>query len=255
MAAEPLLGYAQARLQARHGERPGPGFWQQLAATRDATQYLRLARTGALRHWTRGLGPEAGIHEVERAFRHAWRAYVAEIATWQPAAWRPALRFLDTLPDLEFAEHVAGGAPAADWFGADPRLRELQASGAPGAGWSAELLAARTGRSDMGGAWRARWRARWPAGAEPAIAESLERLAEQVAAHFQQPARAASAPGASALRAELARVLTRCFRREARSIAAAVAHLGLVAIDAERLRWGLLRRIAFRGVPEATAWA
>lgn len=254
MTPEPVLGYAQARLQARHGQRPGAPFWQQLAATRDATQYLRLARGGSLRHWTRGLGPEAGLHEVERAFRRAWSEYVAEVAAWQPAAWRPALRFLETLPDLEFAEHVAAGGAVAEWFAADPRLRGLQPEATPVAGWPAELFAARAQGTGMAVVWRQRWRARWPGPAEAATGQSLERLADQVAGHLRRTA-VLAAPGAAALRTELARVLTTCFRREARSVAAAVAHLGLVALDGERLRWGLLRRIAFRGVPEATAWA
>ena len=56
------------------------------------------------------------------------------------------------------------------------------------------------------------------------------------------------------LRQDLEALFVRLIRRSARTAVSAFAYLGLVALDLERLRWGLARRCAFPTVRGLSRW-
>ncbi len=55
-----------------------------------------------------------------------------------------------------------------------------------------------------------------------------------------------------ALRRVVERLFVRLFRNYSSTAVAAFAHLGLVALDLEQLRWGLVQRRAFPSVDQVT---
>ena len=63
---ERAFAYVQARVQARHGGRPGPDAWQALEASHTPGHYLAVARAGALARWVDGLAETADLHRTEQ---------------------------------------------------------------------------------------------------------------------------------------------------------------------------------------------
>ena len=203
------MEYAQARMQARHGARPGETLWLKLRSARGTAALLELARASGLRRWVAGLTPDSSSHEIESKLRSRLREAIAEVAAWVPAPWRAAVLHTQELVDLSVALYLARGEPPRAW------MEEI----APAAGRSAE---------DALLAWQARWRSLWPqqdAAAFPAV-EALARLAQ---AHRRSHAR-------------LDPALAVLFRRHAGEPAAAFAHLLLAAVELGRLRAALLRQ-------------
>jgi len=209
-----LVEYAQARMQARFGERPDAARWRELDGAHDLGACLDALRGTALRRWVAGLDARADLHQVDRGLREAFRAHVGEVARWMPEAWRPCVLWLREL--------------------VEPR---------------AEVPAAGAGRrAGPHAAWLAEWRRRWPADA--AATRGLQRIAAAVLSHRARFARA-GVRGAWAARGALERELRVLFRRSALAPEAAFAYLGLIALDLERLRAALVRRILQR--PRAAA--
>ena len=73
------LEYAQARMQARHGQRADDAAWQRLAGAREHTALLDAARSSPLRAWVVGITPHSSAHEIEAVLRGHWRAVVGEV--------------------------------------------------------------------------------------------------------------------------------------------------------------------------------
>lgn len=227
------MEYAQARMQARHGERPDEAAWRRLAGEGPLDAYLAAARATALAPWLMGIPDRADAHAVERALRQHWREAVAELAGWMPAEWRGAVAWCAGLVDLPALAFLAAGNPTPPWMEKDPAL-------------AARIAGPLTlpGR----GPWRAAWRQRWPAAGEEDAAQ-LEHLAGRIEAHL---ARFAELPPAAARDARLALGLEarRWFRRLALRPPVAFAHLLLIALDLERLRGELvIRTLGKEGMP------
>ena len=260
------IDYAQARLQARYGERADEPLWNRIRSARSLAALLEIARGSTLRHWVAAIAADASADEVELSLRASFRGRVAEVARWMPEAWQPAVLWTAHLVDLPAIVHLARGEAPPPWMRSDP---SLQAYADPDA--EARRAALRAGplgaivraferesaddagkRPPTGGAlarrmWVEAWRQRWPqqTGDDGAALEAMMRLIEAHLVGLLER----SADDAWALRRALAGELGTRFRRHALRPPVAFAYLAVVAFDLERLRAQLVSRAAFGAVP------
>ena len=245
-----VFWYVQARLQARHGERMDEAHWRALEGAQSFLTYLDRTRSTPVSRFTELVSADASAHVVERKLREARRGYAEEIASWMPASWRRAVRWAALLPDLPILAYLRNGGAAWPWMMEDPVAGPLaQASAAARdealkeAGLGA--LAAGAGEKAIATAWLDRWRSLWPTVSRNERRE-LDTLVAWAAYCLERSASSASGlPGANARR-DLVRHFNRCFRASIARPAAVFSHLGLVALDIERLRGGLLRRLLLK---------
>ena len=246
------MDYAQARLQARFGERPDESTWQRLEAAPEPAAALEIARSSGLRRWVAGIAADSDGHAIEIALRACWRECVSELSSWMPGKWRPALLWTRGLADLPALCYLARGGVPLPWMlrdpvlhayaQAEPKTREamLHENYRPllksesrepgGAELSADPLP-----PDVRDAWLDEWRRRWPRWGDTS---SLENLAQLFDATMRHPA----APG----RHDLTRTLRSLFRRSVLVPVAAFIYIAFVALDIERLRAGLLQHALAR---------
>ncbi len=240
MRDQPRLAYAQARIQARHGRRPDPGFWRAVDATRDFEHVVELIRSSVFSHVALGLSPQTGVHELERRLREEWRAASAEAAAWYPRAWRPAFLWMGWLPWLPALTWLAAGKAPPPWMREDPVLVPLLDEAGPAAALPRTALAPLAGGFAAGGSvraeWRRQWRRRWRPLA-PAHARGLERLDAALVLPLM-PANDAPADFEAVLDEAGGRIL-RLFRRHAGTPVAGLAWLALGALDRLHLRAAL----------------
>lgn len=261
MTTSNRLAYVQARLQARHGRRPTDDRWRLLEATPDLPGYLQAARATSLRPWVVHLAAESATHQIERSLRADWQAYVAEIAAWTPTPWQPAAEWLITLPDLPFFVHLVRGEPVPRWMLKDPVLAAVAQTDTER---RSEALSA-TGLARIAGpvragvppitAWLGAWESDWPE-ADAAGRTALERVRRDFHTHISTIlAEPLEHPPGPALRRRIIERFNMAFRRESGRITAVFAHLGLMALDVERLRGGLVLRALFPNPAERPQWA
>lgn len=234
------FAYAQARVQARYGDRLEDSDWQRLAAVRSANQYLETARATSLGAWVAPLAPDMDHHQQERVLRAVWRDTIAEVSTWLPREWRDAVRLWSELPELSTIEHVRRGWSAPDWAGRDEHL--------------ADALPETAGESqrNAGAAWLTRWRDAWP---DPprAQTEALEAIGVALFPGFEATDVPVPPPAYRAADKAIDAELTRLFRRHAQTPAAIFAYLAFAWRDFERFRGGLIRRRLFHDGRERSA--
>lgn len=255
MSADPHWSYAQARMQARHGDRLQEADWHALAAIQSAETYVERARASALRRFSEPVNAGMSSHAIERVLRGTWRVYVEEVASWLPTAWRPAAAWTAVLPDLPTIDALLKGeAPA--WTRQDPqlglfaegdpaqRLAALQRSPLAPLAPLAPLLSDGDRTLALGARWARHWRVLWPK-QSAADERALIALARAVRTHVERLAIASAQETSATHRRELEQSATRLFRRHPASPAAAFGHLVLVALDLERLRGGIVRRRLF----------
>jgi len=243
--------YAHARLSARFGERPDEHAWRRIEHLRELGALIDAARTSAFRRWITGIGPSSPPHAIDRELRERFREQVAEVASWMPEDWQPAVRWCATLADLPAVSHLARGGAALPWMRDDPVLRDVterEAAGfgaAPVGGPLAPLAAAWTEPERLVRLWRAEWRRRLPrgGGGEDTRA-SLGWLAGALDAH-RAALRDPALTDGTTLRRALQAKLTLLFRRTVLEPAAAFVFVAQIGLDLERLRGELLRRAAF----------
>jgi hypothetical protein len=253
MSVSPRWSYAQARLQARHGFRLAESEWHALEAARALDQFIERARATSLHHFAQRLNARMTCHAIERALRMAWRDYVAEVAGWGPADWRPAVMWTAYLPMLPAIDAILRGE-RPDWVLRDPDFAVLadedMLSIARGKFPLWPLLPEFGAAGSIAQRWIVHWRTLWPHGeTEPA----LSRLAETIAMHVTRLGRAGPQETSAPYRRELARSVTRLFRRHGGRVAAVFCHLVLVALDFERLRGNVVRRALFQMSPTKEA--
>jgi hypothetical protein len=243
--------YAQARLQARHGQRPGEHVWLQLHGTGDLANYLLVVRRTSLRHWVLGMNVSHSIHEIEQSLRDQLRGYIDEIADWLPTDWRESVRWISRLPDLPALQHLLAGNAAQSWMLSDPMLRDFASE-------ERELRLDAIMRSDcyrlaeswqkghsLPDAWLDHWQQLLP---ENSLKEDgIRQMIRLYHEHLSPPSDTEIVDTAQQ-RLHLETRLTSLFRHYSFQATAAFAHLGLVALDLGRLRSGLVRRALF---PEA----
>lgn len=245
--------YVQARLQARHGERPTDGDWLQLEGARTVDAFLE--RTGAmgLVRFTERIGDSRDTHVVELRLREARRAYVAEVADWMPPSWRRATLWAGYLPELPAISHLIAGKPVPNWMRADPLLALLaDATQADRSDLLADIGFAPLGLVDrepvrIAEIWIAQWRALWPTMTRNER-DHLQRLLDFSLRHVRAArASAKNIVEPPSSRQQLSITMIRLFRAAHATPASAFAHLALVALDIERLRGGLVRRLVLQG--------
>ncbi|HWK82323.1 MAG TPA: hypothetical protein VNS61_01185, partial [Caldimonas sp.] len=122
------LEYAQARLNARHGQRLREADWHRIEVLRELAPLLELARGTALRSWLSGITAESSVHQVEATLRGHWRALVDEVSSWMPTPWQAAVSWCEVLPDLAPLQHLARGGKATPWMRQERVWRELGAA-------------------------------------------------------------------------------------------------------------------------------
>lgn len=251
--------YIQARLQARHGQRPGEDRWRLMESATDLGSYLQYARATALSPWVQHLPPQADVHQIERSLRQSWYTYATEVAGWAPGEWRPAIRWTAYLVDLPHIAHLARGGSVRPWMLEDPRLaplamedfqRRREALAASPYSETAGAIAAN--RSPVE-AWLDSWEEIWPASESVPALQALRLLLGSHIQGIQQETE--SQPIGPALRRQFAERLTAVFRRESGRIGAVFAHLALMLLDLERLRGGLVLRALFPDPQERPQWA
>lgn len=225
------FSYAQARIQARHGQRPDDADWSRLESCETAHAYLEASRSGLFAEWADALRSGEGLHDIEHALRAVWDEYLERIGAWIPAPWRPALDHCRRLASLPVASHVAGGGERAEWMG------------------PAETM---EGASPDLSVWRKEWHERMPRMDDRTGAgiAALEAAIDAWIDGNRDPEQA-SQRRAVALRETLEQQAVTVFRRQALRAGAVFAHLVLTALDLQRYRGGLLRRMALAGARSA----
>jgi len=255
MITRPRFAYAQARLQARHGMRPDERVWRRLESVGDIGAYLQVARNTALRPWVAGLHAGHGAHDIELALRQQYRRTIDEVAHWMPAEWRDPVNWVSRLPDLPALQFLLSGASMPGWMRDDPQLRSFRSDTTAGrlqalqSSDCAPLLRNWQRGEPLYASWLDHWRALWPEASRLVV--GLEALARLLRRHLGALSLYSAAASASS-QETLLRELNRAFRRYSFQPTAAFAHLGLVALDAQKLRAQLLQRTLFAGMPEAT---
>lgn len=214
------LDYAMARIAARFGERPAEATWRALAVIRERTALFDAARQPPFRRWTAGLPPDADAHAIEAALRANGRALAAEVRLWMPARWQPAVDWACALADLPAAHYLAQGGAPLHWMRDDAEFRDLAHATVVAPAHATAVLRE----------WRDEWWRR-----VPERTPALRELARVVHAHR----------GADADRHALAARLVLLYRRAPVDAGAAFVFLALSALDMERLRGELLRRVLF----------
>ena len=242
MAPTPKLAYAQARLQARYGERLAEPDWRRLEAARSPAHFLELARSTALAPWAALVAADMDPHAIERRLRAAWRDTVEEVAAWLPERWRGAVLLFAMLPELPIRDHVARGQPRPLWLDQDDALREVRAG-------ETERSA---GETNVGRDWLARWRALRPA-LPSAETKALDGLALRFFARFEVPNGGMPEFPYRPARSALESAALRAFRRHAGTPVAVFAYLLLATLDFERFRGALAERKLFATPDERSA--
>lgn len=242
------FAYAQTRLQARHGLRPLEAVWRRLASTGDLANYLVAARRTPLRPWIEGIQSAESSHVLESHLRQQFRHYVEHVAHWLPVEWRACITWMGQLPDLPALLFLLQAEAAPGWMRDDANLGEFITDS--NSAVSDSLLGsdrAYVSKAWQDGvplyeAWYEQWRRFWPANTR--LQSGLIDLGRLVRQHLRDE-QAATLPASGQLQESLAAGLNAAFRRYSFKPAAACAHLGLVALDLERLRGELLHRALF----------
>jgi len=248
------FAYGQARIQARHGDRLRDSDWRNLESAQSLSRYLELARSTSLKRFLAEISPDLSAHTIERVLRREVALYAADIAAFAPRRWRPAIAWLAALPLLPLVEGFCEGASRPGWLSDDATLGPLSASRtyAPDAvvPGLARLVDDAGAPAEIGHRWLCRWRALWPEG--DAADADLRRVVGEILRTLGSAGGRREESGQS-FRRHLVRTLTRFFRSHVASPVALVCHVGLVLIDVERLRGGLIRRSLFGDEEERIA--
>ncbi|UCC15042.1 MAG: hypothetical protein JSW21_03580 [Gammaproteobacteria bacterium] len=261
MTTSNRFAYVQARLQARHGRRPSDDRWRLLESTPDIASYLQAARATSLRPWIVHLASEADSHQVERSLRVDWGLYVSQIASWMPARWRSAVQWLSTLPYLPHFVYLVRNEPVPRWMLDDPVFSGVSQTDLDSRreALQSTLLSRASFEIDWDvppvTAWFDAWKDLCPS-ADESDEAALDRIRvdyeKHTAAIQDNPL---AYPVGPPLRRRLAQRFNSIFRQHSGRIPAVFAHLGLMALDVERLRGGLVLRALFPVPAERPLWA
>ena len=242
------FAYAQARLQARHAQRPDEQLWRRLQGIATLEHYLQVAAGSALQHWVAGLQVQRDSHAIELLLRSRLRSYIDEVAGWLPKPWQAAVRWTKRLQDLPVIQYLLSDREPPAWVARDPVLAAF-------AGDSIDARRLAMSASDclclvqhwrpplsIQEVWLQCWEQSWPDA--PRYAAGLRRLAG-IYAGQSETVLVGSSDVRGERRAALVSAYTRAFRRYAFEPGSAIAHIWLVALDVQRLRSGVLHRLLF----------
>jgi hypothetical protein len=252
------FAYAQARLQARLGERLSEAGWRVLESTLSLPQYLASARSTALSRRVHHFSADVTTHAIERALRDDWRAEVFAVSHWVPEPWSPAVAWCAWLPYLDTLASLTGGDPALPWMHADSVLSGVAADDVPARRLAIAdapfcILAGGGSPAELRASWFEHW-----AALQPRVAADEEAGLRLLVAGAQHYLAVNKQRGVSRTKrrdacATLDALATGLVHRRAEEPAAVFSYLSLVALDLQRLRDGLLRRTLFPEEPEEQA--
>lgn len=250
------FAYMQARLQARHGKRPDAEVWQRLQGNASLGNYLHAARRTTLSPWVTGLQASHGSHAVEQALRQQFREYTDQVARWLPGGWAGAIHPISQLPYLPALQHLLSGEAAPAWMLEDTRLHPIASENTAtrndallNSDWRHLAQAGQRGTALID-AWLEIWQHQWPGHAR--LRTGMTHLGRLLHAHIKL-LRETHTSSTQQQRETLMHRLQAAFRRYSFEPAAACAHLGLVALDLEKLRGELVGRALFADAAEADA--
>ena len=225
----PTFAYAQARIQAHHGQRPNAGHWQRLEAVAGYPLFLKQAREPPLSPWLQNIAAEPEVHLLEQHLRKSFSQYIAQVASWLPGPWQPAVLWLNRLHTLPARQYQLEGNPPHPGFSEQP-LPPLDGP------WRAD--------TPLDRAWLDHWQDLWPSSPAP-WTRGRDKLVRLLQEHRQRFSSLETAETARKARETLTRQLEIGFRHHAGQPAAVFIHLALTALMVERLRGGLVRRCLF----------
>ena len=102
------FAYAQARIEARHGERLQDADWKTLESAAVPVALSRARPLDLAQAFPRADRPATCRRTRSSASCGARRRFTpSEIATWAPRRWRPAIAWIAALPLLPLAERSA----------------------------------------------------------------------------------------------------------------------------------------------------
>jgi hypothetical protein len=237
------FAFSQPRLQSRFGRRPAATDWRRLEAIKDTGVRLQAIREGPFGSWVSGLGPTSTVEQMERRLREGWTQAVEEVAGWQPRRWRAAVRWLSWLPYLPALQKLARSGRPRHWMRNDPVLGEIVAGDPRERRHQLErtplepLIEGFDEQADVAGAWARHWRSLWP---DTSRDPTMLRLAGVLREHRRRLADLPETTGSEQELIRLEGLLRRSFRRHPLSAVACTAYLGLLALDALRLRGTLV---------------
>jgi hypothetical protein len=248
------FAYAQARAQARLGERLSETGWRVLESTLGLPQYLASVRNTSLAPLVQHFSTAVSVHAVERALRDEWRAEVAAVSRWVPEPWSSAVAWSAWLAYLDALAWLMREERALAWMQADTvlatvALNDAAARQAAIANAPFGALAKDDSREDL----RARWYQHWAALCPRTDAEENAGLALLVAGVRRYLGADERQDKRRDARTRLDTLATGLVHRRAEEPAAIFSYLALVALDLQRLRDGILRRALFRDEPREEA--
>jgi hypothetical protein len=261
MAESAHLGYLQARLQARHGQRPADAEWRLLESSNDLLHFIDALRTTELKRWVRGISPDSSAAEMERLLRANWRDGVVQAAHWAPPQWQDALLWCRWLPELPTLSHLLEGGAVRPWMQDDP-VASGYAFDAPRTCIEAlgdtELSPMQVflwSDPKVRFAWTAVFKRVSPASRSKPVVQAMSQLEGLLEEHRENMLMAEAGTAGQSMRRDLGKRLLRIFRRASGTVAALFAFLGLEALEVERVRAGLVTRRLLKRVPEGMVWA
>lgn len=240
--------YALPRMRSRFAQRPAAGTWAAIEQARTIAPIIDALKDTTLAPLARVLPAAPDLHAVDRASRAAWNLALAEAAAWSPPAWAAAIKWCAVLLQLPALALLARGREPALWMAGDPDLARLcdvpvQELAAALAGTTlAPLAPAMANPEHLHDLWRQQWLKLRPTHAgDPGPLKTLTRLLD---AHFRL-FRDVLPHQAPQLRRQLEARLVALFRHQPLDPAAVFSWLALTALDLERGRGELARRLAF----------
>jgi len=246
------FAYAQARAQARHGERLTEPAWQVLSATVAFRGFLEQARASSLRPWLHNISPISSEHDIERLLRENLRVRIADVVGWVPGEWRRAVQWTSPLVDLPALDHLLQGEAPEPWMRDDPLLGIVAAADpahrvAVLADGPLAPLVRGEPEQDLVDRWRVEWRRRLPT-LRRDVRVHLDRLVQRAQALRAADPRRPAVDSMAHVH-DFASGIIFEFRRSFLQPVAIFSHLLLDAVEFVRLRGALLSRALFEREP------
>lgn len=249
MAKAALYAYVQTRLQARHGMRPAEDEWRRLRSIGDLGNYLQVVQKSDLSNWAVGLSVNTSVHDIELILRQRFRAYIDDLSRWPADEWRTSIAWVKRLIDLPAINHILSGQPPANWMIDDPELKpfiHVNENLRDDAFLSSDcsvFLKAWKAHEPLVDAWYRQWLAHAPLKKQQQ--SDLDRLWRLFKKRLQTQCDNPE-DSTELVRESMERELRGIFRSLAGKPEMIFAHLGLVALDLEKLRGDLVRRALFQ---------